>query len=397
MLRTNKLSPTGLLYIFRLLSYSDFTLPMLLFFYASRGLSFSEVMVLKSLGAITIVLCDIPTSLAADYFGRARVLLAGVILRILAMAGLVLVWDKAYYFVFEIIYAIGFSTLSGGAEALISDCIDSKHIKKTLGNHEFFGLTGLALSTVVGGVVAQVRIELPLILNAIIFTIATVPLLVFMSRYGQTQNKTPRKQFNNILAEYGSLFTHKNLVSYLLFGGMIYFFSKITVWTMQKQMAFIGFDKNLIGIVIAVTVVLTAIGAKSMARLSRWLGNVGALLIVLLSMLICAWILAMVTSKYLVAGYLFFAISRGVYFPLIVSILLSDYGATAKATIVSTITVFGNIIFVVLSPIIGQMVDGSGIYSAQFTIALFASACVCIFCSYFLKTYTFKEISNGAV
>lgn len=396
MLRANNLSPVGLLYLFRLLSYADFTLPMLLFFYTARGLSFSEVMVLKSLGAITIVLCDIPTSLAADYFGKARILRAGVVLRVFAMLGLVLVVDRNFYYVFEVIYAVGFSTLNGSAEALISDLVDKKQLKKTLGNHEFFGLIGLALSTIAGGAVAQLRIEWPLLLNAAVFSLALVPITVFISRHGGGSNTVPRKCLKDILSEYARLFTYEKLAGYLLFGAMIYFFSKIIVWTMQKQMAFVGFHKSWIGIVMAATVVLTAISAKSVGWLSRNMGNVRTLLLAMFSTVLCLWLLAMVTSKYLIVGYLFFAVSRGLYFPLIVSILLSEYGVHAKATIVSTITVFGNVGFVVLSPVIGAMVDGSGIYYAQFTMALFASACVCLFCAYFFKTYTLKEISNGA-
>lgn len=117
----------SLIYLFRAFMAADsLLLPMLLPFYQSLNISFSQVAILQSVFAMTIVVFQLPTGWFADLFGRRKTLLIGAVFcftaRMLYLSGA----SFEAFLVAEVCLGLGFAFISGADYSLLYDSLASQ-------------------------------------------------------------------------------------------------------------------------------------------------------------------------------------------------------------------------------------------------------------------------------
>jgi len=107
-----------LLYFFRIVRNFALFVPIIVPFYQANGLSRTQMYLLQSLFALTIVFLEVPSGYFADCVGRKQSILLGAIL---STAGFIL-YSVSYGFfhllLAEVVLGIGYSFISGADTAL---------------------------------------------------------------------------------------------------------------------------------------------------------------------------------------------------------------------------------------------------------------------------------------
>jgi MFS family permease len=92
-------------------------------FYLSRGLSTSQIIYLSLFWSITTFICDLPSSVLADKFGRKKLLMVGIFFISISNVLLFFGHDFWQFVFFSIINAIGYSFATGADTALLYDSL----------------------------------------------------------------------------------------------------------------------------------------------------------------------------------------------------------------------------------------------------------------------------------
>ncbi len=108
-------------------------------FYLSRGLTTSEVIYLSLVWSIVTLLCDLPSSILADRFGRKKLITIGIFLLAFSTISLFFVYGFWAVVPIHIIGAIGLSFFSGADHAILYDSLkelgEEKSINRVAGKY----------------------------------------------------------------------------------------------------------------------------------------------------------------------------------------------------------------------------------------------------------------------
>lgn len=147
------------LYVIKFFSVFLFLVPVMVLFWQENGLSLTEIMVLQSLYAISIVLLEVPSGYLADRVERKQILVAATISYFLGHLILAFgVWFR-WFLLAEILFAFAISFTSWADSAFLYDTLKElwreKEYKKIRGNLKFIFLWMASISAVIGGMLAK--------------------------------------------------------------------------------------------------------------------------------------------------------------------------------------------------------------------------------------------------
>jgi predicted MFS family arabinose efflux permease len=101
--------------------------PVMTLFLQARGLSFTQIGVMSSVGALVSLVVEIPSGWLADRWGRRRTLTLGAVVLLVAMAALLTGTEFARFVVIEALFSVGLGLLSGADTASLYDAVTRHH------------------------------------------------------------------------------------------------------------------------------------------------------------------------------------------------------------------------------------------------------------------------------
>lgn len=124
--RTDKLPASPLLkyYAFDATRRADFSVPIFVLFFTSRGLSLAEVGVLEALFTVVVLVCETPTGCLADRIGRRWSLIVGTLLSALGSLAFVLAHSFITFAAIIGVRAIASTFASGTREAWLYETLE---------------------------------------------------------------------------------------------------------------------------------------------------------------------------------------------------------------------------------------------------------------------------------
>lgn len=140
----------------------------------SQGLDVSQISLLKSIQAITIVFGEYPTGLIADYFGRKKSLYLGLITAILGFLTFALGKSIFIFFIAEILTALSLCFWSGAYEAYSIEVaqLDSEKglMDKFFHSNQSFNSASVLIFGALGGFIAEKSLALPYLSGIAVLT-----------------------------------------------------------------------------------------------------------------------------------------------------------------------------------------------------------------------------------
>jgi MFS family permease len=146
-------------------------------FLVEKGLSLAEVNIVNASFMIAVFLFEIPTGTIADFFGRKRSVIIGLLIYSFSFL-LYFFSDNLWQFLLaEIIGAAAFTCISGALEALV---VDSLNHYKYKGKLEFvfrrgeLRQIGILLGAIIGSFAGQIDLSWPWLMSSIAFVFLAI-------------------------------------------------------------------------------------------------------------------------------------------------------------------------------------------------------------------------------
>ncbi|MFH1509424.1 MAG: MFS transporter [bacterium] len=253
-----------------------FALPIVVLFWQEHGLSLTQIMVLQSLFAISVVVLEVPSGYLADLFSRKKILIWAGLFSFLGMAIYSISDSFLEFFLAEFSLALAISFISGTDSAFIFDTLKglgrTKDYKKIFGNTYFITLTFIAISSILGSIIGDYSFRLTFYL-VLPFQILLIPIA--FSLYEPVRTKLVikegyTKELVNILKE---IFLHSKKLKWLIiYAGIIFGFNQAVLWFYQPYVKETGVDIIYFGVIFASFQIVAAISSKLTYKLEKKLG-----------------------------------------------------------------------------------------------------------------------------
>ena len=343
-------------------------------FFQSRGLSLSQVYQLQAYFALLIIVLDAPAGYIADLWGRKACIQIGAALNGIAYVILAFSENWQHLIWFETFCAMGVSLLSGTDIALIYDSLDALDDQgmkagPIVGKRMFYINLGEALASLVGGFLAAISLEFPARVNAVTAWIAFfIAFTLFEPPRSKLDKRAHWKNFSTI---YRSVFRHSKLLTLVILNYIVYGFASLAaVWAYQAYWRHLDIPISYFGYLWAAYSLLGAISARTAYRVERKIGSVTAILIVAALPVIGFFGMGYFGTFVGVIFGASFAVCRGLNQVLLQDAVNARVPASMRATANSIANLGVRVLFGLLGPVTGYLLDQEGFQFTFYVLAL---------------------------
>lgn len=354
------------MYVFKFLVNLHFMGGVLIPFFVDWGhISFAQIMFLQSWFMFWIFILEIPTGTVADFLGRKTSLAFGALMMV---ASIFIYTSSPNFNVFllgEFVWAISAALFSGADEAFVFDTLKRMNLasraKKLFARLESVKLAGLMIGAPIGSLIAvHFGLRMPMLVMAIPVTLAFLLSLTF--REPETKEKFESTRYLDILKK-GVKFFYHNRVLQILATDMVVVASVgyFMIWLCQPMLQKAGVPIIYFGIVQALLILSEIVLMNSYPWLEKVLRYKKRVIFYSALFTGLAFVLGGLTNYLpliliaIMAGG-GFGLSRG---PLFSSYLNQQIPSGERATVLSTISMFRQLVLVIINPLVGYAVDWS--------------------------------------
>ncbi|MFN8577157.1 MAG: MFS transporter [Candidatus Sericytochromatia bacterium] len=348
-------------YIFSALSFTPFSLPVLVLFWQENGLTMFDVYMLQSLFAIAMVLLEVPAGLIADKLGKKTSLLFSTVTLFIAFLIYGYGTNFSIFLIAEILCALGVSLISGADSALLYDSLkvlNREHeYQKIEGRARAIQMLSFAVCNIIGSLIGSYSYRLTVYMSSI------GPFICFLFSLGfiEVNKEHIAKSFNEALSSYKSLtseslkfvFKHKYILWITIFSSVISGSSSWLLWMYQPYMLWSGLPVWSLGLCFASFNIFAAYISSISYKFEE--NNSPIKIIGIISLL---QVIPLILMSFIVTPLSFIFILgqqavRGLSRPVFNSWILKYTYADKRATVLSLNSLGGRLFFAITSPIIG--------------------------------------------
>ncbi len=328
------------------------------------GLSFLQVMILQSYFTAMILLLEIPSGAIADFLGR-KVGLSLSALSISAAAFTYSIIPNFYlFFLAETLWAFGSALMSGTNEAFLYFSLKSydseTKLSTFLGRSRTINLIALTISAPIGSLIAQfISLQFTMTCLALIYINAFIVALTFKEPKLVDNDYKKESYFRIIISGFRELIRNKTLrtlaFDWIPINVLIFFM----FWSYQVYLLEIGILIGWFGFILAGMNIVNAIFSIIIPSLLKSSKNKKSFLI-LINLIngITYLLLGLTTIIPLGLALILIIVAFGYtrYFIFVDGINL-QIESENRATVLSTINMFGSLLRAILYPFVGLLVE----------------------------------------
>lgn len=357
------------LYLIKISKWFMLTQPILMLYFKDTGLTTEEAFKLKAIYSAAIVLLELPSGYFADVLGRRLTLIIGAICGTLGFLFYSLGNGFWFFLAAEITLGIGQSFISGADSAMMYDSLlaTGREKKFTLfeGRTTAIGNFAEAGSAILGGVIADISIRYPFYIQTGIAFIAVPAALLLIEPKFDHQSEIKRG-FKDILRILRTSVSHPMLRNSIFFSSFTGLGTLTMAWIVQLYLEEgLHFSYGWIGISTATLNLIVALFAALAFYLSRKINNKSLQLGILFFIPAGFFLTGILNSYVSLVVLVLFYIVRGVATPVLKNYINIHATSTDRATIFSVRSLVIRIMFVLLGPLCGWLIDRHG-YPSMF-------------------------------
>jgi hypothetical protein len=347
--------------------------PVLVAWYGAHGLDATAVFAIQASFAACMVAFEVPSGFVADALGRRTALLLGALFWPLGLLLYRLGGTFGAFVLAEATIAVAASLYSGCVSALLFDTLGSLgrsgEYQRREGGLAATARLGTLIGALLGGLLAARSLAWPFDLNLFSFCLL---LPVTLALFEPVRERPAlRKAWSEILAVGRTCMTRSDLRPWIFGVGFLGTVGRVVIWS--SFLAFADWDVSLAwnGAMFALLQLGGMLGGRSSAFLRQRLGNRAF-----------RWLLAMVAP--LLAAFAIWPHPASVaIFPLVTFLwnaglpyfyagLNERTESRVRATVLSVANLVGNLLFVVVAPAFGALVDATSLSWGFGTLGLFS-------------------------
>jgi len=326
------------------------------------GLTFFEMMILQSYFMVMIFIFEIPSGAIADYIGRKTALSLSAASIILAAFTYSITPNIALFFLAETFWALGMALFSGTDEAFLYSTLKTTNqedkLPKILGRTNTMFLVANIISAPLGSIIAEfISLQFTMTCLGLIYIGTFITSLTFKEPVFEREVK---KNYFKILKQGFKELKQNKILRILCFDRLfINIFIYLLFWTYQPYLTAVNIPIVLFGFILAV---MNIFNATFNELIPKFLKKVNKKKIVLLTVNIISGfafiLLGFAVIPILGIFMLFLIVSFGYTRGLIyINGINKQIESENRATVLSTINMFGSISMAILYPFIGLIVE----------------------------------------
>lgn len=370
-----------------LLTYPFACVPFLFFYFQERGIEVAGYTQLIAWYYWAMVVCEVPTGLFADRFGRQPALVLGSALLAAGFCLLALGDGFAWFALGQVVLGVGHSLLSGPPTALLHDSLreageEDRFIQVESRIHAG-RLLGTGLSFLLGGILAQ--------LFGLTSTIwVTAGLCAAASACAHRLREPPRDQRPRgpALVRAAALdLKQPALLWILVYFITLFFLLRFCFHTYQPYFAetvrsqVAEYQYLILGGLFFALNLLAAPASRLSPRLAN--GRRAQLILTLLPLTLAASFLLMagLPSWLGIAMFCFHQVPFGLHWGLVQHFVNRRIGDQARATVLSVLSFAGRTAFALVLPFLGQMQESRGTPAVYGVVGVAGVLLTLVWCS----------------
>ena len=327
------------------------------------GLTFFEMMILQSYFMAIIFILEIPSGAIADYLSRKTALVLSSIFVILAAFTYSIYPNIFLFFLAETFWGFSIALSSGTDEAFIFSTLktygEEEKLTKVLGRTHLLHIIANIISAPLGSIIAELlSLQLTMTFLGLIYIGAFITSLTFKEPVFKKEEKTVR--YLTILKD-GFYELKKNKILRILcfdrlFVNILVF---LLFWTYQPYLTAVNIPIVAFGFILAIMNIVNAVFNLIIPKLLEKVNKKKSLLITVNVVTGFAFIglglsvipIIGILILFLIVG---FGYNRGLIY---INGINKQIESENRATVLSTINMFGSISRAILYPLIGIIVD----------------------------------------
>lgn len=309
-----------LIYLCGLLQFQGFIGPVLFVFYTSyMGLSTSEYLMADSVLFFIMAICEVPSGMIADFFGRKKILIVSKIMIIVGMVLLITIKSFLGAIIVAIIYGIFGAMESGIAESVIYE-IFSKNQK--LDDYEFttarsnsVGFFVSVIYALSSGYLIELNLVLPVVCDLIISIITLIVIILLLEdhrNYENVHNFNIRTLFK--LPEKDIL---KNVILIIIIAALLSCFSRTIFSFYQPILISLEIPKFLLGYAAALYSIVAGISLVFYKKIRDTVNRKQMMLLVIFLQIISSLGIFVLESYIFIVFIFIQQIQRGIMSPFL--------------------------------------------------------------------------------
>ncbi len=348
--------------------------PILVLFLISKGLSFTEIMVLQSISAIAVVLFEVPTGAVADKIGRKESILLGALLWAISLGIYIVGTSFPMFILAEVTFSLGATFKSGADNALIYDSLKvigrEKEFQSIEGKARSFALYAQAVGSIIAGFVYEVNKNLPFLISVIFMLVTIIIALKF--KEPPIEGKVGKYGINYMqqIKESGKfIISHEKIKAIIIFTMMFFIFYRTAFFYYQPYMEAVKIPVRYFGIIFFVFNITAAFASKR----SQWIMDKTkpkTLACMALLMIVSFVIMGVVKIWFGVFAILFQQVARGIYRPVTTKYLNKHIPSDKRATVLSFQSLACNMSVAIAFPLMGVLKDHENIFTTHMVLGI---------------------------
>lgn len=339
--------------------------PVLILFYTANGLNSTQIFTVQALFHLAVLSLEVPSGYLADVIGRKKTLTAGALFFPLGFAVYAAGRSFAAFVLAELLLAVSVSMRSGCDSALLFDSLKQLgregEYKRMEGRAALLARAGTAASALAGGWLATAFLRLPFIVN--IGTALVAPALAMSLEEPRREARRSATPALDILRICRHCLREARIRPLVLLSGLIMAAHVTALWAYFLLYRDLGIAVSWFGVLFAIYQLAGAAGSGLAHAASRRFGGravlaaalLSAPILILLGLLPRVWLLPLVPVN---------AFLWNLAYPVLLERLNLAVASDVRATVLSLASMAGSVMFIVLAPLFGFIVDAASLAAA---------------------------------
>lgn len=354
------------------------TIPVIVLFWKSHGLSLTTIMLLQSYFAILIVLLEVPSGYLADVWGRKPVLRLSALFLAAASGVYFLADSYVHFMIAETFFALGISFFSGTDAALLYDSLlehgKSEKFDRIWGSICTASLISSGVFTLLSGILFTFNSKLPFLLSTVV-TSCMFPAAIALiepKREKMDSNCNYVAEFIRILKD--AIIKNRNYRFMVMNFMFIQTITHIGFWFYQPYFITLKIDPFWFGFIFTLYSACAAFASKFSYKLPKTVNRTRRTFLQSLLLASGFIVMAYCRSGY---GFLTGVIPQMIYGWFLVSRATEVNGTVdskERATLLSFCSMSGNLVYALVLPGFGLIADNFSLNHA-FIFCAIISGC----------------------
>lgn len=353
-----------------LFSTALFVWPIEVLFFKNRGMLYTDIMIVESIISITQLIMEIPSGVIADKIGYRKAVLTGIMTEILAMFVLISSDGLVGTYIYSIFLGIGLAMISGTDTALLYEShilLQEEQVYiQTIRQAGTLKMWGLAIVSVISGVLFNVNPNYPYIFSIVFLLIAFCIVLLFKEVKVCDKRKEDTIDLNCIK----QTFLRESKIRWIILIALLFsfLFSDLN-YLMQAYMVSLNVKINNFGIVFFICNVISAVSFKYSGKIEMALKQNTRLVmtVIIVVIFVCA---GCFQNYYCLFLLCFTRVCVATVMPILNVTINRNIISASRATLLSVYNAIICIFMAAYDPIIGGLIDRLGIQRVYLIIGM---------------------------